>query len=294
RTVPCATALEASVRELRLIAEHDPPYNRRSRRPQRRPWVRLTDEPFPRLSVVHQVPVDRIDEVIGPFASRRAATQAMEALQQAVALRRCSPRLPRTPPPGAVACVLAELGRCGAPCTGAQGHAAYAAVVHEARAALGPDVTAVVAAGRARIAELAGRQRYEEAATERDRLRAFLAGARRTERLRPLVTAPEVVAARRRPEGGWELVLVRHGRLAGTTVTAPGADPVPELASLRATGEVVPAPTTVCGAATAEETELVADWLEQEGVRLVSAEGAGHPMARSLRGAARHHPFGAG
>src|SRR5690606_25254698 len=52
--VVCATPLEAQVRELRLIAEHSPRYNRRSRSPERMPWVRLTREAFPRLSVVRE------------------------------------------------------------------------------------------------------------------------------------------------------------------------------------------------------------------------------------------------
>ena len=50
--VECAHALEAGVRELRLLAAHAPPYNRRSRFPHRWWWVVLTDEAFPRLSVV--------------------------------------------------------------------------------------------------------------------------------------------------------------------------------------------------------------------------------------------------
>ncbi|MGH3562557.1 MAG: DEDD exonuclease domain-containing protein, partial [Mycobacterium sp.] len=45
--VECAHPLEAGVRELRLLAAHAPPYNRRSRFPQRRWWVVLTDEAFP-------------------------------------------------------------------------------------------------------------------------------------------------------------------------------------------------------------------------------------------------------
>ncbi len=53
--VPCATTLEAEVRELRLIAEHKPRYNRRSRFPERSTWVKLTVEPFPRLSIVRSV-----------------------------------------------------------------------------------------------------------------------------------------------------------------------------------------------------------------------------------------------
>ena len=50
--VECAHDLEAGVRELRLLAAHAPPYNRRSKFPQRWWWVVLTDEAFPRLSIV--------------------------------------------------------------------------------------------------------------------------------------------------------------------------------------------------------------------------------------------------
>ncbi|MDQ1632275.1 MAG: polymerase subunit epsilon, partial [Frankiaceae bacterium] len=56
--VPCAHALEAEVRELRLIAEHKPRYNRRSRFPERSIFLKLTVEPFPRISQVRQVRAD--------------------------------------------------------------------------------------------------------------------------------------------------------------------------------------------------------------------------------------------
>src|SRR4051794_12875490 len=46
--IVCATPLEAEVRELRLIAEHKPKYNRRSRFPERVHWIKLTREPWPR------------------------------------------------------------------------------------------------------------------------------------------------------------------------------------------------------------------------------------------------------
>ena len=55
RTIVCASALEAEVRELRLIAAHKPRYNRRSRHPERAVWLKLTAEVFPRLSIVRDV-----------------------------------------------------------------------------------------------------------------------------------------------------------------------------------------------------------------------------------------------
>ncbi len=69
--VVCATPLEAEVRELRLIAEHKPRYNRRSRFPERAPWVKLTVEPFPRLSVVREVRDDG-GCYLGPFGTTAA------------------------------------------------------------------------------------------------------------------------------------------------------------------------------------------------------------------------------
>src|SRR4051795_10007127 len=45
KSIVCSPALEARVRELRLIAEHKPRYNRRSRFPERMHWLKLTVEP---------------------------------------------------------------------------------------------------------------------------------------------------------------------------------------------------------------------------------------------------------
>ena len=70
--IVCATALEAEVRELRLIAQHKPRYNRRSRHPEKALWVKLTVEPFPRLSIVRAVAQDGA-RYAGPFGSRSSA-----------------------------------------------------------------------------------------------------------------------------------------------------------------------------------------------------------------------------
>src|SRR5690606_34862784 len=197
RTIPCPTELEAAVRELRLIAELDPPYNRRSRKPHRRPWIRLTDEPFPRLSIVRSVPAGRSAEAIGPFSSRAAAQSALEALEEAFTVRRCSQRLPVVPSAEARACALAEMGRCGAPCTGAQSLEDYAEVAASVRAGLTSAAGPVVAALRARNGSLAGRPADEEAAAGRDRLRACVVSARRAPLLRAPRPSPPLVRARR-------------------------------------------------------------------------------------------------
>ncbi|HEY3534798.1 MAG TPA: DEDD exonuclease domain-containing protein, partial [Pedococcus sp.] len=268
--VVCATTLEAEVRELRLIAQHKPHYNRRSKTPERATWVKLTVEAFPRLSIVREVRADGA-HYIGPFGSRASAEAAVAALHEVIPLRQCVQRLSPTRRVGS--CALADMGRCGAPCTGAQSVEEYAAVVGDAVRALAGDSRDVVTALRGRMSTLAALERFEDAGTVRDRMLALVRGIARVQRIAPLAASPQLIAARRGALGGWELICVRHGRLAATTVTPRGADPMPYVEALREGAEVVlPAPWPA-PAATPEETEKVLRWLESPGVRVVELDG---------------------
>jgi DNA polymerase-3 subunit epsilon len=289
--IVCGTVLEARVRELRLIAEHSPRYNRRSRFPERMPWVRLTSEPYPRLSLVREVRPDggprpgEAEAHIGPFPSRAAAQQAIDAVHAAFPLRQCASKLPRVPSPTASPCALAGIGRCPAPCVGGEPHADYASVVDLVRGAMLADPRAVVDAHAERIAHLTAAERFEEAAVWRDQLAAFLRGAARAQRFRRVSGAPQLVAARPH-DGGWEVVVVRHGRLSATTRTPRGTDPMPAIQALLATAEHVETPCLPASSAHPEETDLVLAWLDEPGVRLVDVpDGWSCPV----RGAEAYH-----
>ncbi len=270
--VPCTTRLEGRVREIRLIAEHAPPYNRRSRNPERAGWIKVTVEPYPRLSVVRQVMADGAT-YLGPFTSRTQADQAVAALHEAFPIRRCLHRLPRHASPAASACLLAEIGRCPAPCIGQVDETGYAPVVDAVRAAITHEARPVVEANLRRAGSLSAGQRFEEAAVHRDRMMSFLHGAARAQRLEPIASSAEVIGAKRRERGGWEFALVRFGRLAGAALSPPGASPMPYVEAMQAAGEVVTGGSVPWSAALPEETDLIVRWLEQPGVRLVALEG---------------------
>src|SRR5699024_11481161 len=87
--VLCDTELEAAARELRLIAEHKPPFYRRSRNPERACWVTLTPENYPRLSIVRSIRDDGAP-YLGPYSSPKEAERAEEALLSVFPLRRCT------------------------------------------------------------------------------------------------------------------------------------------------------------------------------------------------------------
>ncbi|WP_244927526.1 DEDD exonuclease domain-containing protein [Nocardioides sp. W7] len=280
--IECATALEAEVRELRLIAEHKPRYNRRSRFPEKVHFIKLTREPWPRLSLVKRVLDDDAD-YLGPFGSRKAAEKSLAALHDTFPVRQCSERMSRAP--SRTPCVLAELGRCLSPCDGSVDEATYAAVVRQLRETLLHRPDEVVEAINDRMAALAADERFEEAGTHRDRLAAFIRAAARTQRLSALTRCSEVVAARREDDGRWAVHVVRFGRLAASGVIPPGADAHQFVRELRATAETVRSAPGPVPAATAEETEKVLRWLESPGIRLVEVDGE---WVCPVAGATRH------
>jgi DNA polymerase III subunit epsilon len=97
--------------------------------------------------------------------------------------------------------------------------------------------------------------------------------AARAQRITPLASSAEIVAARPRPGGGWEIICVRFGRLAGTTMTPRGSDPALYIEALTVSAEIVaPAPGPAASAC-AEETEKILRWLDSPDVRMVAIDG---------------------
>jgi DNA polymerase-3 subunit epsilon len=280
--IECATPLEAEVRELRLIAKHKPRYNRRSRHPDKVTWLKLTNEPWPRLSRVRRVLDDDAD-YLGPFSSRKRAEKSLAALHEAFPIRQCSGRLPLAP--SRSACVLAEMDRCLAPCDGSIDLDTYALMVADVRDSLLRRADDVVEAIATRMRALAAEQRYEDAGVHRDRLASFVRAASRTQRLTALTGCAELVAARREDNGRWAVHVVRHGRLAGAGVIPPDAHAGAWVDQLRLMSETVSPGLGPTPAATAEETEKVLRWLESPGIRLVDVDGE---WSCPVQGASRH------
>ncbi len=268
--VACATALEAEVRELRLIAEHKPRYNRRSKFPERVSWVKLTVEPWPRLSVVKQV-LDDGGDYLGPFRSRKTAESAVAALHDSFPIRQCTDRLPKTPRKSA--CALAEMGRCLSPCDGSTSSIVYAATIDQLRQSLHGSPAVVTSTIRARMESLADLERFEEATSHRNRMVSFIRAAARSQRLGAITTCPELVGARRDDAGRWEVHVVRHGRLAAAGIIPGGVSAREWTQQLRASADtVIPGPGPA-PAATTEESEKILRWLELPRTRLVHVEG---------------------
>ena len=176
----CRHPLEAAVREVRLIQQHEPPYNRRGRGWRRYVYLKLTTgEAFPRLSIVRQARPDGA-HYLGPLPSSRFARTVADAIESVVPLRRCTARPGRSPRDAP--CVPAQLGVATCPCAGTVTESDYARHVGTVLRGLTTDPDLLLGPLRRRMEVLAAQERFEEAAEVRERAAALASALRRQRR----------------------------------------------------------------------------------------------------------------
>ncbi len=161
---------EALLLEAQLIKRYRPPYNVLLRDDKSFPFIFLReDHDFARISKHRGARIGK-GSYYGPFASAGAVNTTLNALQKVFLLRSCTDSFfaNRTRP-----CLLHQIKRCSAPCTGRIGTAAYAELVADAKAFLsGRTQEAQKKLGTAMTAA-AEAQDFELAAVLRDRLKAL-------------------------------------------------------------------------------------------------------------------------
>lgn len=276
--VECAHDLEAGVRELRLLAAHAPPYNRRSKFPHRWWWVVLTDEAFPRFSVVR---APKHDRAIGPFRAHADAVDTVALLARFTGVRTCTSRLAASAVHGP-ACPPREISPCPAPRDVAP--LAYQAVSDTAALLIAGGTDAALRTALAHLADLAARGRYETAARLRDHTATAVDALWRGQRLRTLTEVAELTAARPDGAGGWQLAVIRYGQLASAGNAVRGVPPMPVVDAITIGAQAILPSSGPLGGALVEETALLTRWLAQPGVRIVHAErGYSTPLGSAGR-----------
>lgn len=273
--ITCPTTIEAQIRELRLIQSQKPRFNRKSTKQESAVWVKLTDEIFPRLSAVRGSKT-LSDETgwFGPFNGNLGAELAIAALHEVLPIRQCKPKITNRTIATASPCALLDMGKCGAPCIGMQSIDSYRTLTESVLTYLTADARPVITQHERRMNELALAERFEEAAEVRNRLSAFIHGTARAQKISALTKVAEIITARKLSENSnWEFVAIRYGRLVGSAVSATGFSLSQTIESLKLTSEIVIPEDSILPASTHEEIELLLNFLDTPGLRLVEVTG---------------------
>lgn len=159
--------LDALVLEADLIRLHKPPLNVDLRATSYFPWLMVTtDEDFPRIIVTRNPDRSRNIPRFGPYPDAANMRRLLSFLLEMHPLRRCSSRRlsPRRRP-----CLMGQMNRCPAPCTGASPEA-YQRSVKALLRILGGRWEEARESIRAGMRKASEELRFEDAAHYRDLL----------------------------------------------------------------------------------------------------------------------------
>ena len=127
RTIVVTNEIEALILEANLIKRHQPPFNVRLRDDKRYPYLKVTNEPFPRV-VFTRVVKDDGARYFGPYTNAHGLRELIDLVRLVFPLRTC-----REPIDGRRArpCLQYHIKRCLAPCVGYQSEPDYDAMIEE-------------------------------------------------------------------------------------------------------------------------------------------------------------------
>ncbi|WP_077961747.1 excinuclease ABC subunit UvrC [Ensifer adhaerens] len=221
--VTTRTEIEALLLEANLIKRLRPRFNVLLRDDKSFPYILVTGDSRAPALYKHRGARSRKGDFFGPFASAGAVGRTINSLQRAFLLRTCTDSVfeTRTRP-----CLLYQIKRCSAPCTGEISDQGYAELVQEAKDFLSGKSQAVKATIAAAMGEAAENLDFERAALYRDRL-AALSHVQSHQGINPSgVEEADVFAIHH--EGGISCIQVfffRTGQNWGNRAYFPKADP---------------------------------------------------------------------
>ena len=181
----CDTEMEALTLENTLIKQHSPKYNIRLKDAKSYPYIKITDEPYPRLIMTRKRDKDK-GKYFGPYSGVSTVFSVLDTLRTVLALPTCNRRFPRDIGKERP-CLYYQMGRCCGPCTGKVSPAEYAATVSMAADILRGNTGEVKRRLTEEMYAHAEAERFEAAARCRDTVNAL-------ERLRQkqtVVAAPD-------------------------------------------------------------------------------------------------------
>jgi len=107
------TELSALLLESRKIKGHKPPFNTADKKYRSYPFIKITNEEFPKLEMANSVDDDGA-EYYGPFQTPTLVEEILLTMEKQFKIRKCEK--PFNPHPDNRACFYFHIKRCDAPC----------------------------------------------------------------------------------------------------------------------------------------------------------------------------------
>lgn len=265
--IVCKTEIEALTLENVLIKKHSPKYNIKLKDAKSYPYIKVTNEEYPRLFVTRERRSDRA-RYFGPYQSSQSAHAALDAVMRIFTLATCKRSFPRDVGRDRP-CIYRDMGRCIAPCTGKVSGAEYRSLVKCAEWVLDGNVRETKGMLTAEMNEAAENMEFERAAAIRDSIYALDKLAEKQKVVADVKVNRDVFAMHTsETEGVLAMLSIRSGALVKknefilsvSELTSPD-DAISLIADYYDTTGNVPREIMLDFPLTKEDTELLSEYL---------------------------------
>jgi excinuclease ABC subunit C len=212
RTIVVTNEVEALILEANLIKRHQPPFNVRLRDDKRYPYLKVTNEPFPRVVFTRFVRNDGA-RYFGPYTNAHGLRELIDLVRLVFPLRTCrEPIDGRRKRP----CLQYHIKRCLAPCVGYQTEEDYDRTIDEVVLFLEGKQDSLLARLQDEMTEAAEHFNFEAAARIRDRIvQVHRVTEKQNVVWKSRLDMDLVASARAQGQACMQVFLVRGGKLIG-------------------------------------------------------------------------------
>ena len=206
--------LEALVLECNLIKKYRPYYNILLKDDKNYPYIKVTNEEYPRLKFVRKMEKDGA-RYFGPYTNSAQVREAIDFVSKLFRLPDCEIKLPKDMGKKR-ACINAQIGKCFAPCENVISKEEYAQKIKDACDFLDGNTKKILSKLECEMKESSDKMEFERAASLRDKINAI----RQMENKQKIVSekyADEDIIGLFSTENKTfaEVFFVRRGRLTG-------------------------------------------------------------------------------
>lgn len=260
------TATEALILENELIKKYLPKYNVLLKDSKTYPYIRITNEEWPRVISTRRV-INDGSQYFGPYTSAGAAYKTINLLNRLFPYRKCDKKITGNEE----VCLYHHMKQCTAPCIAAVDRPTYMKSIDAASMFLSGRGEEIIADLEDEMEQAAEAWNFERAAEVRDKLNAVKHVLERQKVVSDTGTNADIIAVSQGAGGdaGVQVGFLRNGKIVGSEffpMQATLEDAAAHIISGFITqfyveAAIVPPRLILQHAVAQEETEMIEEWL---------------------------------
>jgi excinuclease ABC subunit C len=211
--VATGTEVEALILEDNLIKRHKPRFNVMMRDDKTFPYIKLTNELFPKVVIVRKIERDGA-RYFGPYTNVKAMRRTVDTIRKVFPLRTCASA--RTWPSLDRPCLDYFIDRCPGPCKDHISAEAYGDIVDQVSGFLSGRKTGIISQLKRRMEEASSNLAFELAGKLRDQIRTISDDATKQRIMTQKLVDQDIIGyLRHHTDACIAILQIREGKLLG-------------------------------------------------------------------------------